>query len=106
MLEAARAIASFTEGIDLEAYRADLLRRRGVEREPEILGEAASRVSQNFRDAHPDIPWRSIVGQRNILIHQYGAVDDERVWRAASTQIPRMIEHLERLVPPPPPDRQ
>lgn len=41
----------------------------------EIIGEAVRHVSDTFRTAHPDVPWSSIIGQRNILDHEYGAID-------------------------------
>jgi uncharacterized protein with HEPN domain len=45
-----------------------------------IVGEAAGRISAAMRESHPEIPWRQIVGLRNILAHEYGQVAVERVW--------------------------
>jgi uncharacterized protein with HEPN domain len=70
-----------------------------VERRVEIIGEAARRVSCAFRDAHPEIPWRSVIGQRHALAHDYGEIDDQRVWRVATIHIPDLIPLLEPLVP-------
>jgi uncharacterized protein with HEPN domain len=86
-----------------------------VERHIEIIGEAAARVwsrascrlrdlSRAFRAAHPDIPWRRIIAQRNILAHEYGEIDDALVWRVAIVRLPELISLLERIVPPPPPE--
>jgi uncharacterized protein with HEPN domain len=63
--------------------------RGAVERHIEIIGEAAARVSRAFRAAHPDIPWRRIIAQRNILAHEYGEIDDALVWRVAIARLPR-----------------
>jgi len=68
----------------------------------EIVGEAAGKVSIKFRKAHPEIPWTQIVGQRNVLIHEYGEIDDSLVWEVARTHIPDLIIKLEPLVPPAP----
>ena len=65
-----REIAEFTNGLAAETFAADLLRRRAIERELEILGEAAKRLSAEFRDAHPDIPWARIIALRNVLAHE------------------------------------
>jgi uncharacterized protein with HEPN domain len=99
MLRAARAIVSFAGSLSLDAYRANPLVRRAVERELEILGEAARRVSDTTRARHDGIPWQQIVGLRNVLAHQYDEIDDERVWRLAKDDVPRLVRQLEPLVP-------
>ena len=67
MLDAARAIQNFVLPHSFEEYKSDRMLRGAVERHIEIIGEAASRVSRGFQAAHPEIPWRQIVAQRNIL---------------------------------------
>jgi len=54
---------------------------RATERSVEIIGEAARHVSPEFIAAHPEIPWRQIIGQRNILAHEYGQIDHEMLFR-------------------------
>jgi uncharacterized protein with HEPN domain len=65
-----------------------------------IIGEAASKVTTEFRDAHPRVPWRIIVGMRNFLIHNYAAIDAGKVWTAIQVSIPELITALEPIVPP------
>jgi uncharacterized protein with HEPN domain len=69
------------------------------------MGEAANRVSLSFREAHPEIPWKRIVAQRNVLAHEYGEIEHALVWRVATIRTPELIQQLERLVPPPPAQR-
>jgi uncharacterized protein with HEPN domain len=76
--------------------------RLATERRIKIIGEAARRVSEDFRNTHPDIPWRPIIAQRNILTHEYGEVIEEKIWRVATRHIHALIEQLEPLVPDPP----
>lgn len=75
------------------------MRRMAVERALEILGQAASRVSASFREAHPEIPWRRIVGLRNVLAHEYGEIRHDRLYEIASRDTLALIRHLEPLVP-------
>lgn len=102
MLDAAQSIQEFTAGIDREDYLADRLIQRAVERSLEIVGEAARRVSQSLRDEHPEIPWRSIIGLRNILAHEYGEIDQSRLWELVVRDIPPLIAAIEALLPEPP----
>lgn len=66
----------------------------------EIIGEAAKRVPDDYREAHPDIPWRSLAGFRDVLIHEYEEVDVERVWRVVEADLPSLRGAMAALVPP------
>jgi uncharacterized protein with HEPN domain len=80
MLNAAGKAIRSLEGVDLAAYLVDEDLRMAVERRSEIIGEAARTVSPGFQEAHPEIPWRRIVGLRNVLAHEYGEVRQELVF--------------------------
>lgn len=106
MLEAAKTILSFTRCVTPEQYRADLKLRLAVEREIGIIGEAARRVSGPFQSTHPEIPWQKIIAQRNVMIHEYGDIDHERIWQLVIDHIPRLVEQLTPLIPPIPEEPQ
>lgn len=57
------------------------------------------RLSLEFRNENPDIPWKLIAGMRDHLIHAYDTVDLEEVWRTATVDIPALLSVLEPLVP-------
>jgi uncharacterized protein with HEPN domain len=73
--------------------------RAAVERKLEIIGEAARRLSEATREAHPQIPWRAIVGQRNVLAHEYDEVLDEAIWAIATRRVPALIAAVKRILP-------
>jgi uncharacterized protein with HEPN domain len=104
MLEAARGIVEMTEGVDLHAFEADRMRRLAVERQFTILGEAARRVGDPFRVAHPEIPWGRVIGLRNLVMHEYDRIDVGTIWQIATENIPGLLGVLAGLVPPPPED--
>jgi uncharacterized protein with HEPN domain len=66
----------------------------------ELIGEAARRVSDPCKQAHSEIRWRQIIGQRNILAHEYGRIEYELLHRTAVQDIPLLIRQLESLLPP------
>ena len=105
MLEHARGVLRAVRGRSVAEYVADEDLRLAIERRIEIIGEAAKRVSTSFQDAHPEIPWRKIIAQRNVLAHEYGEVQAEIIWRVATGSIPDLIATLEPLIPPLPPVR-
>ena len=101
MLLAAREAIEFAATVeDFSAFRDSRMAQLATLKAIEIIGEAASRVSTEYTLAHPDIPWRAIVGMRNRLVHDYAGIDLERVWETAQRDIPRLIESLAPLVPP------
>lgn len=100
MLDAARAVRSFLAGKTFYEYSTTRLLRNGVERNVEIIGEAASKVPDEFREQHPEIPWQKIVAQRHILIYEYGEIEDEMLWKVATASVPELIDLLEPLIPP------
>ena len=100
MLQAAREVEDMLEDRDLAAFLSDRVLLRAVERSVEILGEAARRVSPPYSTAHPEIPWRLIIGQRNILAHEYGQIDHELLYKTAVEDIPRLIGQIQGLLPP------
>jgi len=102
MLDAGRTIVNMTASVTFEQYLADRKLQLAVERAIEIIGEAARRVSESFKAAHPEIPWPPIIAQRHILAHEYGEIQQDRIWRVAKTHVPALITQLEPLVPGPP----
>jgi uncharacterized protein with HEPN domain len=103
MLDAAQTLRELVAGISDAAYLADRKTQLAVERTIEILGEAARRVSATFQQAHPEIPWAGIIGQRNVIAHEYGDIMQERLWVVASVHVEDLIPKLRKLVPPEPP---
>jgi uncharacterized protein with HEPN domain len=97
MLDAALAISDFVRGKSFRDYQGDRLLRGAVERHLEIIGEAARRVSPAFCEAHQEIPWKLIIGQRNILAHEYGEIRHDRIWNVCIERIPALIRTLESL---------
>jgi uncharacterized protein with HEPN domain len=66
----------------------------------EIIGEAAKNISDEGRNAHPEIEWSNIIGMRNRIIHNYTNVDLEIVWIVITIKVPELIQHLQSIVPP------
>ena len=66
-------------------------------RQLEIIGEATKRITKDFRNNNPEIPWADMAGMRDILIHDYIDVDLDIVWKTASESIPKLKTLLEKL---------
>ena len=106
MVEAIKQIIEFTANLSCEEYRVNILVQRAVEREFEILGEAARRTSEEFRQANVDIDWRNIVNLRNLIAHRYDRVQPDTLWNIIVTVLPSLLIQLELLLPPLPLDEE
>ncbi|MHC4432943.1 MAG: HepT-like ribonuclease domain-containing protein [Planctomycetota bacterium] len=95
ILDAARAAMQFTAKMKFEDFLAGRMVRNAVERNLEIIGEAARCVSQDFRNSLPDIPWRAMTALRNVLAHEYGEIRYERIWFLCREQLAILIRQLE-----------
>jgi len=102
ILDTAKAVRDFTSGVRAEEYLRDRKLQLAVERALEIMGEAARRLSDAFKAAHPEVPWQPMIAQRNVLAHEYGEIKQERIWFVVTRYIPELIALLEPLLPPPP----
>jgi uncharacterized protein with HEPN domain len=98
ILAAARLALSYVEGVAYEKFIEDTMRQDAVVRQLLIIGEAAKRISEEFKAAHPDIPWRQMSGMRDILVHAYDHVDLDEVWRVATDELSGLIDAVEPLV--------
>lgn len=94
MRDHAPEIAELLRGRSRGDLDSDRLLSLAVVRLLEIVGEAASRVPAEERARRPGIPWSSIVGLRNRLIHGYDDVDYDIVWEIATTDLPLLLSQL------------
>lgn len=104
MLVFARDAARLIAGRTRNDLTSDLQFRLAAERIVELVGEAARVVSDSGKARHSEIPWRQIIGARNVLAHDYGSIDYDILWTILREGIPELIAKLEPIVaalPPP-----
>ena len=101
MLIYARRALAYAEGVGFESFSSNRMQQDGIIRALEVIGEAARGVSESFRREHPEVPWAQMSGLRNVIAHEYFRVDLAKIWDIIQNDLPRLIELIEPLVPPP-----
>src|SRR4029453_5376867 len=98
MLQTARDLLEFTQGLTFAEYASNKMLKMAVERGFQILGDAARRVSESLKTEHPEIPWSSVVKHRNVIVHDYADLSLERIWEVIQRDLPELVRGLERLI--------
>jgi uncharacterized protein with HEPN domain len=104
MLEASEKVQQYLKNKTFEDYLRDEMLQDAVERNLGIIGEAARRISDDLKQEHPEIPWRKIIAQRHVLVHEYNDIEIEEIWEVATFHLPRLIDQIRPLIPPLPPE--
>ncbi len=91
-------IEQYTKDLDENLFNQNEMIFDAVVRNLEIIGEASKHVPQNIRDSFPEIPWKRMIGLRNLVIHEYFGVDVQTVWQIVSRNIPETKPELIKLL--------
>ncbi|MBC7231582.1 MAG: DUF86 domain-containing protein [Actinobacteria bacterium] len=96
ILECIGLIEDYLRGKTLEDFLGSVQLQDAVIRRVEIIGEAAKNLPQDFKEKHPDIPWKEMAGMRDIIAHEYFGVDLKLTWRVATEDLLGLKAKLER----------
>jgi uncharacterized protein with HEPN domain len=99
LVVAARRIQQFLAELDFVGFSSDLKTQSAVIFQFLVLGEAAKRLSTGFRERHSEIGWSEIMRMRDKMIHHYEGIDNGELWRAATLDVPALLQLLEPLLP-------
>lgn len=94
MIAFAEKVLAYTAGMDQSAFVANALVYDATLRNLELIGEAATRIPDDVRQVHPQVPWRMIIATRNRLIHAYLGIDNDTLWSIVVTDVPALLPTL------------
>ena len=98
ILEAIDKISTYIHDVTFDEFSRDSMIFDAVARNLEIVGEAARNIPEEVRDQHNEIPWREMLGMRNILAHGYMTLDMPTIWQTITEDLPDMRPHLEAIL--------
>ena len=102
MLLAARNAVKFAAPLTFPEFKDDPLQHLAILKSVEIIGEAASRISEETKAKHADIPWTEVVGMRRRFVSACFAIRFDALWQTVQDDLPPLIARIEPLVPPEP----
>lgn len=97
IMDSANKILEYTQGLSFEEFTNDSKTIDAVIRNFEIIGEAANRLPEDFKDTHSNVDWHRIRGFRNRIVHDYFGIDYSIVWEIKQAFLPYLITTLKSL---------
>lgn len=96
--EAIRKIEDFTKSEDEISYAQNELVQSAVERQLEIIGEAANNLSNEFKSKHPEMEWNKLRGFRNIIVHEYFGISTQIIWASVQQRLPQLKQIVNKIL--------
>jgi len=90
ILTSIKKILRYTEGMSFDAFLKNEIVIDAVIRNLEIIGEAAKKIPEDIKNSNSDIPWKRMIGLRNIVVHEYFGIDFEIIWQIATKNLPSL----------------
>lgn len=97
MLENIQDIRSFTKYVSKTEFSNNKEKINAVVRSLEIMGEAAKNLPINFKEKYSNVPWKKIIGTRDVIIHHYFGVNLEVIWEIVKNDLPKLKEQMLRI---------
>ncbi|MBB4864632.1 uncharacterized protein with HEPN domain [Pseudomonas nitritireducens] len=97
MIACAKKVIGYCANLDQQAFVDNPMVYDATLRNLEIIGEAATRIPDDVRQAHPQVPWRMLVATRNRLIHGYLGIDNDTLWSIVRDEVPKLLAQLREL---------
>jgi uncharacterized protein with HEPN domain len=91
-------ITEYIEGKDYKAFKQSYMVVDAVVRNFEIIGEATKNIPEEVQLKYPEIPWRKMIGLRNLISHEYFGIDYDLLWEIATVSLPKNITDLQRII--------
>ncbi len=91
-------IVSYTKNISFEEFKSNSMTLFASVKQLEIIGEAASNITEHFKKIYNEIEWRTIIGLRNLLVHEYFGVDEEIVWGIIKKDVPKLQKEVKQIL--------
>jgi uncharacterized protein with HEPN domain len=95
--DSVKRLVQYTSGVAFAAFSTNEILQDAVLRRLSVIGEAAACLSPEYKSKMPAVPWKRVIGFRNLVVHRYWAVDLTIVWRIVTEEIPILIEALDKV---------
>jgi len=98
VLDAIKRIEGYLRGVDKDAFEENQMMQDAVMHQIEIIGEASNRISDEFQEKHPDLPWMQMRAIRNKIVHDYREVNLSVIWDTAKNDLPPLKKQIKKLL--------
>jgi uncharacterized protein with HEPN domain len=97
ILTGIQQVLRYTQGLKRENLQQDDEKQAAILYRLIVIGEATKRLSNHFREQHPNIPWRQMAGLRDVVIHDYDELDFDILWNVIQVNLPDILPQLQAV---------
>ncbi|MFA5422979.1 MAG: DUF86 domain-containing protein [Phycisphaerae bacterium] len=97
IIEAIERIRQYIKGLPFEKFLDDRKTIDAVVRNMEIIGEAANRLPEEFRQNHPEVEWYKVIGLRHRIVHEYFGIDIQIIWQILQKDLPELLQKITQM---------
>jgi uncharacterized protein with HEPN domain len=98
ILDAIEQLEIYLANVDFEIFSSNNMLFDAVVRQLEIIGEASNKIEDEFQKQYPDVPWRKVIGTRNLIIHEYFGINKKVIWDACKNDIPKLKKIILQII--------
>ncbi len=98
IISSIKKIEKYINNVSFEEFSDNEMIVDAVVRNLEIIGEAARNLEDDFKETNSHIPWRNMIGLRNIMIHEYFGIDLNIIWKIVTDDIPKTKPEILKLI--------
>jgi len=98
ILQQINDVKEFAKGLSRENLEKDIKTQKAIVRSIEIMGEAVRNLSKKFREEHPEVEWKKMVGMRDMIVHEYFELNLGYVWDVIRKDLPVLKKQVEKIL--------
>lgn len=98
IVECCDLLAKYTKGVKESEFESDICLQDAIFRRVEIIGEATKNITNELKKKYSNVPWKTMAGMRDVLIHQYHGIRLDETWMVVKKDVPEVKKQIQKII--------